>query len=116
MPKFEVVPLAELKSRVSAELIALVDDVKGDIGKLCDDQGGRYKLEKGDDVKQVRKAIRLAAGSMNRQVRFAFRGEEGTVSFYLAEQAKRRGRPRKVEAAAPKPGARKRGRPRKVAS
>jgi hypothetical protein len=82
--------------------------------KLTTDQGGRLTLEKGDDPKDLRKALKAAAGTLNRRVRFPFRGEEGSVSFYLEGKRGRRGRPRKAEAGvaaeAPK---RKRGRPRK---
>jgi hypothetical protein len=57
------------------------------------------------------KALKAAAGALNRRVRFPFRGEEGAVSFYLV---KTRGRKAQAEAAeAPR---RKRGRPRKATS
>jgi hypothetical protein len=71
------------------------------------DQGGRLTLKKGDEPKDLRKVLKAAAGALNRRIRFPFRGEEGTVSFYLV---KTRGR-RAKEAA---PGRRRRGRPRKA--
>ena len=112
MAKFEVVPLAELKSRLPAKLMPLVEEFKGKLEKLDADQGGRLTLEKGDDPKDLRKALKAAAGSLNRRVRFPFRGEEGSVSFYLE---KARGRRPKTEAAGARTG-KKRGRPRKVTS
>jgi hypothetical protein len=75
--------------------------------KLSADQGGRLTLEKGDDPKELRRALKAAAGSLNRRIRFPFRGEDGAVSFYLE---KARGRRPNAEAA---PGRRRRGRPKK---
>lgn len=111
MAKFETVPIAELKKRLPAKLLPLVEEFKGKMEKLGADQGGRLTLEKGDDAKDLRKALKAAAGSLNRRVRFPFRGEEGSVSFYLE---KARGRKPKAEAAAARTGKR-RGRPRKAA-
>jgi hypothetical protein len=112
VPKFEVVPLAEVKRRISPELQALIEQAKEDLEKLRPEQAGRYKLEKGDDAKSLRKAVKLAAASLNRSVRFPRRGEEGMLSFYLDEGRKRRGRPPKAAAASA--GPRRRGRPRKT--
>jgi ethanolamine utilization microcompartment shell protein EutL len=67
--------------------------------------GGKLVLEKGDDPKDLRKALKVAAAALNRRVRFPFRGEEGSISFYLV-----RTRGRKAGAQMPK---KKRGRPRK---
>src|SRR5437867_584236 len=104
--KFETVALAELKTRLPAKLMPLVEEYKAKLGKLDADQGGKLVLEKGDDVKDLRKALKAAAGSLNRRMRFPFRGEEGAVSFYLE---KPRGRRSTGGAGAPK----KRGRPRR---
>jgi hypothetical protein len=57
-----------------------------------------------------------AAGALNRRIRFPFRGEDGSLSFYLEGKRGRRGRRPKGEGGAtggeaPK---RKRGRPRKA--
>jgi hypothetical protein len=119
MPKFEVVPLEQLKTRVPGKLLPLVEEFKGNLEKLKTDQGGKITLEKGDEAKDIRAALKAAAVSMKKRVRYPFRGEEGAVSFYLVGLQGRRGRPRKEGAAAAsaaKPGAKKRGRPRKVAS
>jgi hypothetical protein len=63
-----------------------------------------------------RRALKAAAGAVNRRIRFPFRGEDGSLSFYLEGRRGRRGR----RAAAAAPGAegpkRKRGRPRKATS
>jgi hypothetical protein len=108
--KFETVPLAELKNRLPTKLLPLVEEYKDKLEKLAGDQGGRLTLEKGDDPKDLRKALKAAATSLNRRIRFPFRGEEGAVSFYL-EKARGR-RPKAESAEAPK---RRRGRPRKAA-
>jgi hypothetical protein len=52
--KFEVVPIAELKTRLPAKLLPLVEDFKAKLEKLAADQGGRLTLEKGDDTKDLR--------------------------------------------------------------
>lgn len=111
MAKFETVPLAELKTRLPAKLMPLVEEFKEKLGKLDADQGGRLTLEKGDDAKDLRKALKAAAASLNRRIRFPFRGEEGAVSFYL-EKARGR-RPGAVAEAGS--GRRRRGRPKKGA-
>jgi hypothetical protein len=108
MAKFETVPLAELKTRLSAKLLPLVDEYKEKLRKLDADEGGKLVLEKGDDPKDLRKALKAAASALNRRVRFPFRGEEGSLSFYLV-----RTRGRKARVAHPK---RKRGRPRKAST
>lgn len=108
MAKFEVVPLAELKTRLSAKLMPLVEEYKDKLAKLAADVGGKLVLEKGDDAKDLRKALKAAAGSLNRRIRFPFRGEEGAVSFYL-EKA----RGRKPKKAAGAGSGRRRGRPKK---
>src|SRR5512132_4225034 len=114
MAKFETVPIGELKHRLPAKLLPLVEEYREKLEKLSADQGARLTLEKGDDAKDLRKALKAAAGSLNRRVRFPFRGEEGAVSFYLeGQRGRRRGRPPKGEAATEAPR-RKRGRPRKV--
>jgi len=108
MAKFETVPLAELKYRLPGKLMPLVEEYREKLGKPGANLGAKLVLEKGDDVKDLRKALKAAAGSLNRRIRFPFRGEEGAVSFYLE---KPRGRRPKSEPAAP--GRRRRGRPRK---
>jgi hypothetical protein len=72
--------------------------------------GGKLVLEKGDDPKDLRKALKAAAVSVNRRIRFPFRGEEGAVSFYLE---KPRGRRRGSVKAAGAGSGRRRPRPRK---
>jgi hypothetical protein len=116
MAKFETVPIGELKHRLPAKLLPLVEEYKDKLEKLPGDQGGRLTLEKGDDSKELRRALKAAASSLNRRIRFPFRGEEGELSFYLEAKRGRRGRRSKGEAGpaggeAPK---RKRGRPRKT--
>jgi hypothetical protein len=112
MAKFETVPIGELKHRLPAKLLPLVEEYRGKREKLTAEQGGRLTLEKGDDAKELRRALKAAAAAVNRRVRFPFRGEEGPLSFYLEGQRGRRpGRRPKVEAGAPK----RRGRPRKSA-
>jgi hypothetical protein len=81
MAKFETVALLELKTRLPAKLLPLVEEYREKLEKLSADQGGRLVLEKGDDAKDLRKALKAAAGALNRRVRFPFRGEEGSVSF-----------------------------------
>ena len=107
MAKFETVPLIELKTRLSAKLLPLVEEYREKLEKLGAEQGAKLVLEKGDDPKDLRKAVKAAASLLNRRIRFPFRGEEGSVSFYLE---KARGRRPKGAAGARK----KRGRPRKV--
>jgi hypothetical protein len=118
MAKFETVPVAELKTRLPAKLLPLVEEYKEKLEKLSTEQGGRLTLEKGDDAKDLRKALKAAAGSMNRRIRFPFRGEEGSLSFYLEGQRGRRGRRPRGEggAAGGEASKRRRGRPRKVTS
>ena len=53
MAKFETVPMAELKTRLPAKLLPLVEEYKGKLEKLGADQGGRLTLEKGDDAKDL---------------------------------------------------------------
>jgi hypothetical protein len=110
MAKFETVPIGELKHRLPAKLLPLVEEYREKLEKLTVDQGGRLTLEKGDDPKELRRALKAAAGTLNRRIRFPFRGEEGSLSFYLeGQRGRRRGR-------GPKAGAAKRrGRPRKAA-
>jgi hypothetical protein len=108
--KFEVVALAELKTRLPAKLLPLVEEFKAKLEKLGADQGGRLVPEKGEDVKDLRRALKAAAAALNRRVRFPFRGEEGALSFYLL---KTRGRKAKLEVAAPT--GKRWGRPRKTA-
>jgi hypothetical protein len=106
MAKFETVPIGELKHRLPAKLLPLVEEYREKLEKLTAEQGGRLTLEKGDDPKELRRALKAAAGSLSRRIRFPFRGEDGAVSFYLE---KARGR-RRAEAPS---GRRRRGRPKK---
>lgn len=110
MAKFEVVPLAELKTRIPGKLLPLVEELKGNLEKLRNDQGGKLTLEKGEDPKDIRKALKVAAASMSKRIQFPFRGEDGSVSFYLQSQRGRRKGRRKTSA-----GGKKRGRPKKAA-
>ena len=110
MAKFESVPIGELKHRLPAKLLPLVEEYKEKLEKLMADQGGRLTLEKGDDAKELRRALKAAAGSLNRRIRFPFRGEDGSVSFYLEKARGRRAGAKGVA-----PGGKRRGRPRKSA-
>jgi hypothetical protein len=116
MAKFETVPIGELKHRLPAKLLPLVEEYKDKLEKLPTDQGGRLALEKGDDAKDLRRALKAAATSLSRRIRFPFRGEEGSLSFYLEGKRGRRGRRPRGEggAAAAEAPKRKRGRPRKT--
>ncbi len=118
MAKFETVPIGELKHRLPAKLLPLVEEYKDKLERLSADQGGRLTLEKGDDSKDFRKALKAAAASHNRRIRFPFRGEEGALSFYLDARRGRRGRRGRTETAAAGAEApkRKRGRPRRATS
>jgi hypothetical protein len=49
--KFETVPLAELKTRLPAELLPLVEEFKEKLEKLAADQGGRLVPEKERNVR-----------------------------------------------------------------
>ena len=88
----------------------LVEEYREKLEKLSADQGGRLTLEKGDDPKDLRKALKAAATALNRRVRFPFRGEEGSLSFFLE---KPRGRRRGSVKAAGSGSRRRRGRPKK---
>ena len=118
MAKLETVPIGELKTRLPAKLLPLVDEYKENLQKLSAEQGGKLVLEKGDDPKDLRRALKAAAGSLNRRIRFPFRGEEGSLSFYLEGQRGRRGRRPRGEggAAGGEAPKRRRGRSRKAAS
>jgi hypothetical protein len=83
MAKFEAVPIGELKHRLPAKLLPLVEEDKGHLEKLRGDQGGRLTLEKGDDPKELRRALKAAATPLKRRILFPFRGEDGSLSFYL---------------------------------
>ena len=52
MAKFETVPLAQLKTRLPAKLMPLVEEYNEKLEKLGPNQGGRLTLEKGDDAKE----------------------------------------------------------------
>jgi hypothetical protein len=113
MAKFETVPIGELKHRLPAKLLPLVEEYREKMEKLTAEQGARLTLEKGDDAKELRRALKAAAAAVNRRVRFPFRGEEGSLSFYLeGQRGRRRGRRPKAGAGAPK----RRGRPRKASA
>jgi hypothetical protein len=73
MAKFETVPLSELKTRLPAKLMPLVEEYREKMEKLSADQGGKLVLEKGDDPKDLRKALKAAATAVNRRIRFPFR-------------------------------------------
>ena len=111
--KFETVPLIELKTRLSAKLLPLVEEYREKLEKLGAEQGAKLMLEKGDDPKDLRKAVKAAASLLNRRIRFPFRGEEGSLSFYLEGKRGRRGRRAKAGAAAAEAPKKRRGRPRK---
>jgi hypothetical protein len=100
--KFETVPIGELKHRLPAKLLPLVEEYREKLGKLSAEQGGRLTLEKGDDPKDLRRALKAAAGTLNRRIRLPFRGEDGSLSFYLEGKRGRRGRRPKGEAGSPK--------------
>jgi len=63
MAKFETVPIGELKHRFPAKLLPLVEEYREKLGKLSAEQGGRLTLEKDDDPKELRKALKAAAVS-----------------------------------------------------
>jgi hypothetical protein len=109
------VPIGELKHRLPAKLLPLVEEYREKMEKLTAEQGGRLTLEKGDDPKELRRALKAAAAAVNRRVRFPFRGEEGSLSFYLeGQRGRRRGRrPKGAAATAGETPRRERGRPRK---
>ena len=117
MAKFETVPIGELKHRLPAKLLPLVEEYREKLEKLTAEQGGRLTLEKGDDAKEFRRAPKAAAAAVNRRVRFPFRGEEGSLSFYLeGQRGRRRGRRPKRSGGGGEAPKRKRGRPRKATS
>jgi hypothetical protein len=47
MAKFETVPIGELKHRLPAKLLPLVEEYREKLEKLTPDQGARLTLEKG---------------------------------------------------------------------
>jgi hypothetical protein len=55
MAKFETVPIGELKHRLPAKLLPLVEEYRDKLEKLTAEQGGRLTLEKGDDPKDLRR-------------------------------------------------------------
>jgi hypothetical protein len=116
MAKFETVPIGELKHRLPAKLLPLVEEYREKLEKLSADQGGRLTLEKGDDAKELRRALKAAATSLNRRIRFPFRGEEGSLSFYLEGKRGRRGRRAKGESGGTETPKHRRGRPRKASA
>ena len=70
MAKFETVAIGELKHRLPAKLRPLVEEYKSKLGKLDVDQGRKLVLEKGDDPKDLRRALKAAASALNLRVRF----------------------------------------------
>jgi hypothetical protein len=84
-----------------------VEEYREKLEKLTAEQGGRLTHDKGNDPKELHRALKAAAAAVNRRVRFPYRGEEGSLSFYLEGQ---RGRRRKGTITN---GRRRRGRPRK---
>jgi hypothetical protein len=52
MAKFETVPIGELKHRLPAKLLPLVEEYRDKLEKLTTEQGGRLTLEKGDGPHQ----------------------------------------------------------------
>jgi hypothetical protein len=84
MAKFETVPIGELKHRLPAKLLPLVEEYREKMEKLTAEQGGRLTLEKGDDTKELRRVLKAAAAAVNRRVRFPFRGE-GSLSWMAGE-------------------------------
>jgi hypothetical protein len=112
MAKFETIPIGELKHRLPSKLLPLVEEYREKLEKLTAEQGGRLTLDKSDDPKELRRALKAAAGSLNRRIRFPFRGEDGSLSFSLEGKRGRRGRRPKGEAGISK----RRGRPRKSAT
>ena len=58
MAKFEVAALVELKTRLPAKPLPLVEEYKEKLEKLTADQGARLTLEKGDDPKELRRAFK----------------------------------------------------------
>ena len=77
MAKFEVVPLAEVKTRRPAKLMPLAEEYREKLEKLGADQGARLTLEKGDDAKDLRKALKAAASLPNRRTRFRSAARRG---------------------------------------
>jgi hypothetical protein len=59
--KFETVSIGELKHRLPAKLLPLIEDYRDKLEKLSAEQGGRLTLEKGDDPKDLRRALQAAA-------------------------------------------------------
>lgn len=108
-------PIGELKHRLPAKLLPLVEEYREKMEKLTLEQGGRLTLEKGDDAKDLRKALKAAATAVNRRIRFPFRGEDRSLSFCLEGQRGRRRRAR-AEAGATEAPKRKQGRPRKASA
>jgi hypothetical protein len=113
MARFETVPIGELRARLPARLLPLVEEYKEKLEKLSAEQGGRLTLEKGDDAKDLRRALKAAATTLNRRIRFPFRGEDGSLSFYLEGQRGRRRRKTGANGEAAEAPKRRRGRPRK---
>jgi len=77
MAKFETVPLVELKHRLPAKLVPLVEEYREKLEKLTAEQGGRLTLEKGAEPKALRRARKAAAGSLNCRIRFPSAGRPG---------------------------------------
>ena len=59
MARFETVPIGELKHRLPAKLMPVVEEHKRKLGKLSANQGGRLVLEKG--------TIRRSSGKRSRR-------------------------------------------------
>lgn len=116
MAKFETVPIGELKHRLPAKLLPLVEEYRDKLEKLSADEGGRLTLEKGDDAKDLRRALKAAATSLNRRIRFPVRGGDGSLSSYLEGKRGRLGRRAGGAEAGTDVPKRRRRRPRKAGS
>jgi len=54
LAQFETVPIGELKHRLPAKLLPLVEEYRDKLEKVTAEQGERLTLEKGDDAKELR--------------------------------------------------------------
>jgi hypothetical protein len=85
--KFESVPIGELRHRLPAKLLPLVEEYREKLEKLGADRGAELVLEKGKDPKDLRKAVKAAVSLLNRRIRFPVPGRGRVVELLSGGEA-----------------------------
>jgi hypothetical protein len=88
MPKFETVPVAEIKAvlRMSEPRKKKLETYVGYINQLSDDKGGKLTCSPSENVTTVRNDLKLAAQMAGKNLKIRRSGN--IISFYIE---KRRG-------------------------